>query len=558
MKKLKIGIIIDDMTVPKYYLDFIHQICEEHSFFFMPIIINQNINPSNRDTASPISKLNQKIYRDGFSSLIQTLISRIIVFIESKALLRQEIYENFDAKLNLDNEFSVLEVEPEISRSGFVYRYSKESINSIKDLKLDLMLRFGSGILKGDILNICKFGILSLHHGDNREFRGTPSGFWEVFYSTPSSGFIIQQLTEELDAGKVLYRGNIMTASYWLKNSANIHIKSMFFLYKILKSISANESLPQEESSVNVSEKLYRYPSLGTLIKYFIKVHVPALLIFLKGFFFKSKKRRWHVSFIKTNNWDLDFSKAHTIHNPQAGFLADPFVIEREDQTFCFVEEFSYKTNKGKISTYLLSEDSAKPLGTALEEKFHLSFPYLIEHDKDLFMIPESASNNDIRLYKNISFPNEWVLEKILMKNIDAADTVVFYQNDMWFMLTNICSSNFSDHHSELHLFSSKKLVSDNWSPAESNPIIFDSLKARNGGCFAYNGQQYRVNQVHANSHYGKALQINAISKITPTTMIEKKIFSMEPNFFKNINSTHHYDKGKYFVVFDYARDELI
>ena len=44
MKKLKIGIIIDDMTVPKYYLDFIHKMCEEHSFFFKPIIINQNIN----------------------------------------------------------------------------------------------------------------------------------------------------------------------------------------------------------------------------------------------------------------------------------------------------------------------------------------------------------------------------------------------------------------------------------------------------------------------------------------------------------------------------------
>ena len=173
-------------------------------------------------------------------------------------------------------------------------------------------------------------------------------------------------------------------------------------------------------------------------------------------------------------------------------------------------------------------------------------------------MIPESASNNEIRLYKNISFPNEWVLEKILMKNVDAADTVVFYQNDMWFMLTNICSNNLSDHQSELHLFSSKELASDNWSPAESNPIIFDSLRARNGGCFQYNGDYYRVNQVHAKSHYGKALEINAITNITPSIMIEKNILSMEPNFFTNINSTHHYDKGKYFVVFDYARDELV
>ena len=40
MQRLKIGIIVDDMTVPKYYLDFINQISEEHSFFDEPVIIN--------------------------------------------------------------------------------------------------------------------------------------------------------------------------------------------------------------------------------------------------------------------------------------------------------------------------------------------------------------------------------------------------------------------------------------------------------------------------------------------------------------------------------------
>lgn len=558
MKKLKIGIIVDNMTVPKYYLDYINQLSEEYSFFDEPVIINQKINSQNNSDANLFIRLVKKISKDGLASVIQSLFSRIIFFVESKALLKQEIYENFDAKMHIDNELRVLEVYPEISPSGFVYRYTQESIRLISDLDLDLMLRFGSGILRGDILKICKFGIISLHHGDNREFRGTPAGFWEVFYSAPSSGFIIQQLTEDLDAGKVLYRGNIMTASFWLKNSANIQIKSIFFLDKLLKNISLNESLPPDESSAIISTQLFRYPSFGILIKYFLQVHVPAFLRSMRGLLFKLKKRRWHVAFIRTKNLEFDFAKVHSIPNPQDGFLADPFVIEREDQSYCFVEEFSYKQNKGKISTYLLSEDSAQPLGTALEENFHLSFPYLIEHNQDLFMIPESASNSDIRLYKNVSFPNEWVLEKILMKNVDAADTVVFYQDNMWFMLTNICSSNISDHQSELHLFLSKELVSENWSPAASNPIIFDSLRARNGGCFAYNGKQYRVNQVHDKSHYGKALQINEILEITSSGMTEKNILSMEPNFFRNINSTHHFDKGKYFAVFDYARDELV
>ena len=63
-----------------------------------------------------------------------------------------------------------------------------------------------SGILKGEILKLTKFGVISFHHGDNRFYRGGPSGFWEVFNNELSSGFIIQRLNDELDGGMVLFR----------------------------------------------------------------------------------------------------------------------------------------------------------------------------------------------------------------------------------------------------------------------------------------------------------------------------------------------------------------
>ena len=40
------------------------------------------------------------------------------------------------------------------------------------------------------ILNLNKYGILSFHHGDNRQYRGGPAGFWEVYERNNSSGFI--------------------------------------------------------------------------------------------------------------------------------------------------------------------------------------------------------------------------------------------------------------------------------------------------------------------------------------------------------------------------------
>lgn len=551
MKKLKMGIIVDNMSVPKYYHDFIYQLLDQTQYFHSPIIINQNLGNLNQ-TNSFFLKLYKKVFNQGLSSLFLSIISKIIILIESTNLSKIQKYKQYNKQVALDDRFEILEVIPEISRSGFIYKYNNSAIDALENLQLDLLIRFGSGILRGRVLEVSKFGILSLHHGDNREFRGMPAGFWEVFHAKPTTGFIIQQLTEELDAGNVLFRGNIMTASYWLKNVANIQLKSMFFFLKLLKDISTNNALPPIEVSEEISKKIYKYPSSLNILKYAAKTYLPKLLEKLKLFLNISKKSDWRVAFLRSENFMPNLEHRIIIQNPKKSFLADPFLIDHNKKTYCFVEEFCYEKNKGKISSYLLSNDFAQPLGTALEETFHLSFPFLIKHNNDIYMIPESASNKDIRLYKNIEFPNKWILEKVLMTNVDAADTIVFNKDDKWFMLTNICSSSLSDHQSELHLFSSTDLISDRWKPADHNPIIFNSLKARNGGYFKHKDNMYRVNQVHDKSHYGKKFEINLITDIASDNFVEENLSIDLSDFFRAVKSSHHFDRTDSYVVFDF------
>ena len=71
---------------------------------------------------------------------------------------------------------------PLVSKSGLVFRYRDEDIRAIRHLNFDLLLHFGSGILRGDILIAARFGILSFHHADNKINRGQPAGFWEVYF----------------------------------------------------------------------------------------------------------------------------------------------------------------------------------------------------------------------------------------------------------------------------------------------------------------------------------------------------------------------------------------
>ena len=75
------------------------------------------------------------------------------------------------------------------------YKISQES---------DVVVQYGMGILTGDILQAPTYGVVSYHHGDIREYRGGPPGFWEFLYGEEKVGITIQQLTEKLDGGNIL------------------------------------------------------------------------------------------------------------------------------------------------------------------------------------------------------------------------------------------------------------------------------------------------------------------------------------------------------------------
>jgi hypothetical protein len=532
--KLKIGIQVDNMKIPRYYLEILQLITENQSKFYPPVILNQKISSFKH-------------------SIFKNFINRSLLFIINK-IENTKIHDKHYAELvSIDSSLSTIDVEPIISKSGYIYKYDDQTLNQINEEKLDLVLRFGSGILRGKILDLFKFGFISIHHGDNREYRGTPAGFWEVFHSSPSTGFIIQKLNEELDGGDVLYRGNIATSRSWIKNRSRITIKSMKFLWKFLCDLSHNQHLPSPEKNFIYDKNLFHSPSNSNLLSYIFHIYPQILLEKILFFVGVIKPRKWSVSFKENTHSSIALHKFNTIQNPQNRFLADPFVITVKGQTICFVEDYCFKEQKGRISAIKLSDNSYKFLDIVIEEDFHLSFPYVFEHQKDIYIIPESAQNNDIRLYKCTNFPFSWQLEKILLNNISAADTTIFKKDKKWFMLTNIDSSPLNDRSSELHLFSSDKLISDNWVPCSENPIIFDSIKARNAGLYSIDNKIYRANQVQGAGQYGKSIRVNEIIDISEESYKERLLFSIEPKFFSNIDSTHHFHMNNEYIVIDHS-----
>lgn len=543
-KKLKIGFLVDNEQIAYHY----HQVlCELNNSekFCKPIIISDACHEN----------LLAKLFNPLQS--ITNLVIKLIVNLERGKLKRESYFKNsFDIYKTSTLDCKTLKLNSVKSKFN-VRKYKNEDIAKIKEQSFDVLIRCGNGILKGEILECSKLGILSFHHGDNREFRGMPSGFWEVYNNTPSTGFIIQKLTENLDKGEVLARGNVMTSSYWQKNNAFVTLKSIACMSNLLNELAHGKKLSIEKN-VSYSNLIYKNPNLIQLSFYVLKQIFQFLIKSLKrilGF-----KIYWEVVVAKNNGFqNLLDSNTLKIKNNGKNYFADPFLINYQGREICFVEEYSHQTKKGIISAVEIHPDSTKYLGKVIEEDFHLSFPYIFKFKENLFMLPETAQKKEIRLYKCIDFPLKWSFEKTLITNIDAADSMIIRLENEWVLFTNVCGSNIGDHCSELHVYfsSDKDPTSSKWVKHNNNPVVFDSLRSRNAGLVLDKGKILRVSQIHGKSTYGKGVNINIIKNITSEKFEEEIILTYTGKNFKNSKGIHHISASNDYIAFDICNEKL-
>ena len=73
--------------------------------------------------------------------------------------------------------------------------------------KLSLFSIVGWKLFNIQILNSAKYGVWSLHHGDNDQYRGLTPGFWEVYNNEPTTGVTLQILNNTLDGGSIIDKG---------------------------------------------------------------------------------------------------------------------------------------------------------------------------------------------------------------------------------------------------------------------------------------------------------------------------------------------------------------
>jgi hypothetical protein len=210
------------------------------------------------------------------------------------------------------------------------------------------------------------------------------------------------------------------------------------------------------------------------------------------------------------------------ISNPTNGYYADPFVIFVNSEYFIFCEFYDYELKKGRIDVFKLdSQETAIHLGTCIDEKFHLSFPFIFQVENELFIVPESKSQNEIILYKCTKWPLRWERFVVLIPNIQAVDNLIFYHEKQWWILSTKSITGDLNCQSELYLYYSTDLFSSNWTPHKNNPIIVNSYFGRNAGLYFDGEFLFRCSQAHKKGLYGSEVNFHKILKINNNDYIE-------------------------------------
>src|SRR5712675_2043712 len=274
---LRIGLLLDS--------------CEEISAVFAKII--EDIQASNfaridlivvRKTAA------EKPAADKPSSSRTSKLARRLTDATLRKHLLYDLYLRLDARLKPANDpvervacngflsgIETLEVEP--LGKKFVHRFPEDVLEKIRSKDLDVLIRFGFNILRGDILKAARYGVWSYHHGDNDFYRGGPAHFWELREGAPLSGVILQVLTDELDAGLVLCK-SLFTTQPTISMSANRYAPYWGSTDFMIRKLNELHQYGWEHIEKNVvspapyqgQRKLYRLPTNADMAQWLAPV----------------------------------------------------------------------------------------------------------------------------------------------------------------------------------------------------------------------------------------------------------------------------------------------
>lgn len=255
------------------------------------------------------------------------------------------------------------------------------------------------------------------------------------------------------------------------------------------------------------------------------------------------RRSQWILLHRSGTDWPASPAAFTRLVPPADRTWADPFVVRYQDRDYVFIEELVHRKKNAHLAVFALGPDDrpTRPR-PVLQRPYHLSYPFVFAYQDTYYMIPETASNRAIELYRCTDFPDRWVFERALMQDVRAADTTLFFYEGRWWLWTALADGPGGSTRDELFLFYGDAPTGTEWTPHPLNPVVTDIHRARPAGrVFARDGQLYRPSQ-DCSVRYGYALNLNRITELTPDRYREEPVAALRPD--AGLIALHTFNSG--------------
>ncbi|EMX2134811.1 hypothetical protein AAGT46_004233 [Citrobacter werkmanii] len=278
----------------------------------------------------------------------------------------------------------------------------------------------------------------------------------------------------------------------------------------------------------------------------------------------QTKIKKIIKTFFYHESWDIMILKDHGSHlfpdntleilskttaqqlKKKYTFQADPFIVEKADKLYVFYEAFSFRNSKGTLRCRVLDRELTEIDDVKLEGfddlKCHLSFPFLIHINDQLFMIPESSERKEVILFQSVEFPARWKKIKVLISDTELTDNVFLTINETCYLLSTTMDNEIIIHSAE-NIFGEWQRIAP-------------SLKMSNhhhrgaGAPYLVDNKMYFLTQECTPETYGKSIYIKELVALNDTVFDESLIEKINSSI-NHSDGVHTLNFSNNYIVYD-------
>jgi len=235
---------------------------------------------------------------------------------------------------------------------------------------------------------------------------------------------------------------------------------------------------------------------------------------------------------------------------PADRFWADPFPVQQNGRSYLFFEELIYAENKGRIAVVeMTAKGPAAAPRVVLDMPYHLSYPFMLHHEGQWYMIPEMVEAGRQEVFRTKNFPFEWEICATLDLGVPVVDPTPHLEEGTWWLFAGTRASEASDF-DELSLFFADSPLGP-WTAHPMNPVVSDARSARPAGQLFRAGADLIRPAQDCTPVYGSAIVFKRVLRLDRDGYSEEVIARADPHWLPELTGTHSINTAGQLTVID-------